>query len=146
VVDPIDNLHAVFAMCSITNEVTHPNIIAQEGITQLEDLGLLKTDTNVSQMAKRMVTCTHVVEGRVLLRMVMIKWLRTLVWWARDQQKRGLALNAVNFDAVAMNQASEMKTLRSGEQAEKEQSILDLGKFDPDNFDLHEDAFFNLLA
>jgi hypothetical protein len=44
-----------------------------------------------------------------------------------------------------MNQASEMKTLRS-KRAEKEPSITDLRKFDPDDFDLHEDAFLNLLA
>jgi hypothetical protein len=70
--DPIDNLHAVFAMCGITNEAMHTNIINQEGITQLEDLGVLETDTDVSKIARRMPTCTQV-EGRVLLRMVMIK-------------------------------------------------------------------------
>jgi hypothetical protein len=48
-------------------------------------------------------------------------------------------------DAAAMNQASEMKTLQR-ERAEKEPSITDLGKFDPDDFDSHEDAFLNLLA
>jgi hypothetical protein len=54
-------------------------------------------------------------------------------------------LDAAYFDAAAMNQASEMKTLRR-ERAEKELSISDLGKFDPDEFDPHEDAFLNLLA
>jgi hypothetical protein len=63
----------------------------------------------------------------------------------RDQQKRGLTLDAADFDAAAMNQASEMKALRR-ERAEKEPSITDLGKFDPDDFDSHEDAFLNLLA
>jgi hypothetical protein len=36
--NPIDNLPTVFAMCGITNEATHTNIINQEGFTQLEDL------------------------------------------------------------------------------------------------------------
>jgi hypothetical protein len=142
--DLIDNLHAVFVMCGITNEVTHMNIINQEGFTQLEDLGVLETNTNVSEMAKRMVTRTQA-EGRVLLRTVVIKWLQTLIWWVRDQQKRGLTLNAADFNAAAMNQASEMKTLRR-EREEKEPSITDLGKFDPDDFDSHEDMFLNLLA
>ena len=44
-----------------------------------------------------------------------------------------------------MNQASEMKSLRR-EIADKEPSIADLGKFDPDDFDADEDAFLNLLA
>jgi hypothetical protein len=63
----------------------------------------------------------------------------------RDWQKRGLTLSAADFDAGAMNQASEMKTLRR-KWAEKEPSITDLGKFNPNDFDSHEDAFLNLLA
>jgi hypothetical protein len=70
---PIDNLHAVFVMCGITNEATCMGIINQEGFTQLEHLGVLETDTDVSKMAKRMATHTQA-EGRMLLlRMVMIK-------------------------------------------------------------------------
>jgi hypothetical protein len=38
-----------------------------------------------------------------------------------------------------------MKTLRR-EQSDKEPSTGDLGKFDPDDFNAHEDAFMNLLA
>jgi hypothetical protein len=52
---------------------------------------------------------------------------------------------AANFNAKMMNQASEMKILRR-ELADKEPSIADLGKFDPNDFDAHEDAFLNLLA
>jgi hypothetical protein len=69
-----------------------------------------------------------------------------LVWWIRDQQKCGLALVAANFDAVAMNQVAEMKSLLTHELADKEPSIADLGKFDPNAFDTHEDVFLNLLA
>jgi len=32
------------------------------------------------------------------------------------------------------------------DMAEKEPSVSDLGKFDPDDFDAYEDAFMNLLA
>jgi hypothetical protein len=76
--NPVDNLDALFAMCGITNEATRMNIINQEGFTQLEDLGVRETDTNVSEMAKRMATRTQA-EGRVLLGAVMIKQLQTLV-------------------------------------------------------------------
>jgi hypothetical protein len=78
-VNPIDNLHAVFAMCGITDEALRMNIINQEGFTHLEDLGVLETDIHVSKMAKRMAMHTQV-EGRVLLGTVMIKQLQTLVW------------------------------------------------------------------
>jgi hypothetical protein len=109
--NPIDNLHAIFAMCGITDEAVHANIITQEGFTQLEDLGVLENDTDVSKMAKRMATRTQA-EGRVLLGTVVIKRLQTLVWWVRDQQKHGLTLSAADFDVGTMNQASEIETLR----------------------------------
>jgi uncharacterized membrane protein YgcG len=142
--DPIEELHAVLGTCGIVDEATRTNIINQEGFTQLQDLGVLETDSDVTEMAKRMATRTQA-EGRVLLGTVVIKRLQTLVWWIRDQQKRGQALIAANFNVEVMNQAAEMKTLRR-ERADKEPSISDLGKFDPDDFDAHEDAFLNLLA
>ena len=52
---------------------------------------------------------------------------------------------AANLNAETMNQASEMKILRH-KLADKEPSVTNLGKFDPDDFDAHEDAFLNLLA
>jgi hypothetical protein len=108
------------------------NIITQEGFTQLEDIEVLKMDYNVSKMAKRMAMHTQAA-GRVLLGTVMIKWLQMLVWWVRDQQKRGLALSAANFDAAtAMDQASKMKSLQH-EWAEKKLSVTSLGKLNPKN-------------
>jgi hypothetical protein len=142
--DPIAELNAVLETCGIDNAVTRTNIINREGFMSLEDLGVLEADDDVTEMAKRMATRTQA-EGRVLLGTVVIKRLQTLVWWVRDQQKHGLALVAANFDAAAMNQAAEMKNLRR-ELADKEPSVTDLGKFDPDDFDAHEDAFLNLLA
>jgi hypothetical protein len=113
------------------------NIIAQEGFTQLEDLGVLETNTNVTEMAKRMAACTQA-EGRVLHGTVVIKCLHTLFWWVRDNQKRGLPLVAVDSNATSMNQASKMKILRCELVADKEPSVTDLGKFDPDDFNVHE--------
>ena len=54
--DPIEELNAVFAMCGITDAGMRANIIAREGFTQLEDLGVLETDTDVTEMAKRMAS------------------------------------------------------------------------------------------
>ena len=70
--DPIGELHAVLMMCGINDAVTCANIIAQEGFTQLGNLGVLETDTDKTEMAKRMATRTQA-EGRVLLGTVMIK-------------------------------------------------------------------------
>jgi hypothetical protein len=143
-VNPIEELHSVLLMCGITNAATRTTIIEREGFTQLDDFGVLETDVDVSDMAKRMATRTQA-ECRVLLGTVVIKRLQTLIWWIRDHQKRGLTLSAADFDVAVMNAASEMKTLMH-ERLDKEPSLTDLGKFDPDDFDAHEDAFLNLLA
>jgi hypothetical protein len=56
-----------------------------------------------------------------------------------------LPLIANDFTIEMMADAAEMKTLRRKESDSK-LSVKDLGKFDPDDFDAHEDAFLNLLA
>jgi hypothetical protein len=86
----------VFKMCGVTDVVTRTNIINQEGFTTIEDLGVLKNDSDVSDMAKRMAS-RMLVEGRVQLGTVGIKRVQTLVWWVRDHQKRGLAIDAALF-------------------------------------------------
>ena len=85
--DPIGDLNAVLQTCSIEDQATCTNIINQEGFMELADLGVLETDTDVTEMAKRMAMHTQA-EGRVLLRMVMIKCLQSLVWWVQDHQKQ----------------------------------------------------------
>jgi hypothetical protein len=142
----MEELHSVFTTCGVTDEATRTLIFNHEGFTQLADLGVLETDKNVSErMSKTMANCTQA-EGRVILGTAVLKRLQTLIWWIRDQQKWGLALSAAGFTAETMSEAAtEMKTLRR-ERAEKEPSVTTLAKFDPDDFDAHEDAFLNLLA
>ena len=142
--DPIEELNMVFQTCGIADPATHNNIINREGFTSLEDLGVLEMDTDVSDMAKRLASRTQA-EGRVYLGTVIVKRLQMLVWWVRDHQKHGLPVNAADFNVQVMNQAAEMKSLKR-DMAEKEPSVSDLGKFDPDDFDAYEDAFLNLLA
>ena len=109
--DPIAELNSVLTRCGITNQAQCTTIINLEGFTEVSDLGVLETDSDVNEMAKRMASCT-VADGRVLLGTVVIKRLQTLVWWVRDRLKRGLPINANDFDADALTQASQMKTLR----------------------------------
>jgi hypothetical protein len=142
--DPIGELNAVFEICGVVDAGTRTNIINREGFTSLADLGVLETDTDVLEMAKRLASRTQA-EGRVYLGTVMVKRIQTLVWWVRDHQKRGLPVSAADFTVQAMNEAAEMKGLKR-DMAEKEPSVGDLGKFDPDDYDTFEDAFLNLLA
>ena len=142
--DPIAQLHLVFEVCGIIDGATRNNIINREGFTTIGDLGVLETDSDVSDMAKRMASWM-LAEGRVLLGTVVVKRLQTLVWWVRDHQKRGLDVDAVDWTADVMQEAAQMKSLKR-EMADKEPSVSDLGKFDPDDFDSFKDAFLNLLV
>ena len=101
-------------------------------------------DTDVTEMAKRMSSRTQG-EGRVNLRTVQIKRIQALVWWVHDRQKRGLDLDAALFDAAALEAARNQKRVEK-EREDADTSVKDLDKFDPDDFDIHEDAFLNLLA
>jgi hypothetical protein len=56
-----------------------------------------------------------------------------------------LCLNANEFTVATMASVAEMKTLRH-EMMDSKPSVKDLGKFNPDDFDAHQDAFLNLLA
>ena len=52
---------------------------------------------------------------------------------------------AADFDVAVMNTSMTSKSIEK-EQSHTDASIKDLIKFDPDDFEMHEDAFFNLLA
>jgi hypothetical protein len=70
-------LHAVFALCGIPGPATRALIMAHKGFT-LEDLGILETNMNITEMAKRSASRTQA-EGQMLLETVAIK--RLCVTW-----------------------------------------------------------------
>ena len=144
VVAPVPDLQVVFNICGITAEATRTRIIQNEGFGSLGDLSILESDSDVTDMAKRLASRT-VADGRVNLGTIQIKKLQALVWWIRDQIKHGQVLDAANFDVAALNSAMERKRVEK-ERESADVSVKDLGKFDPDDFELHEDAFLNLLT
>ena len=123
--DPIEELNAVFTTCGINDAGMRANIIAQEG---WEYLRVLETDMDVAEMAKRMASQMQA-EGRVLLGTVIIKCLQTLIWWVRYHQKRNLPLVAAQFNAEALSQAFEMRTLEK-ELSNEDPSVTDLALAD----------------
>jgi hypothetical protein len=52
---------------------------------------------------------------------------------------------AANFNADMIEETAALKLYRS-EQANREPPVTTLATFHPDDFDMHEDAFLNLLA
>jgi hypothetical protein len=49
-----EEVHAVLERCGVVAEATHNNIITREVFMQLVDFGVLKNDTDIPKMAKRM--------------------------------------------------------------------------------------------
>jgi hypothetical protein len=86
-----------------------------------------------------------VAEGKIILGTTVIKHLQTLIWWIRDQKKQNLPLEAADFNADMLEETAALKLFRS-EQATREPPVTTLAKFNPDDFDTHEDTFLNLLS
>ena len=59
--------------------------------------------------------------------------------------KHGQPIVAADFNAAAMHMSMEHKHIKK-ECGMTNASVKDLNKFNPDDFDVHEDAFLNLLA
>ena len=76
---------------------------------------------------------------------MVIKRIQALAWWIRDREKRNVALDANQFDAAALQAAMASKRVEE-ERSEAEATVKDLGQFHPDDFNMHESAFLNLLA
>ena len=121
-----------------TAVATRSCIIGNEGFTSVEDLVVLEMNTDVSDMAKCMASCT-VADGHVNLGTVQIKRIQALSWWVRDCRKHRQSIVAVDFNAAVMHTLMEHKHIEK-ERGMTDASIKDLNKFNLDDFDIHEDA------
>jgi hypothetical protein len=139
----LTELHAVFKTCGIVAEAERALLIARQNFNNLGDLGKLKDDKDITEMVKSMAS-RNAADGRAHFGIVVVKNIQT-AWWVRDCQKRNVALHAADFDTDALDEAAVMKDLYK-ERVAKEPSLMALVKFDPEDFDTHEDAFLNLLS
>ena len=142
----LNDLRTVLDRCGIAPVATRDLLIAAEGFTSIASLGVLETDQDVTDMAKRLQSRTQA-EGRVLLGTVQIKNLQALAYWVRDKQMRGQAINVNDWTAAGIADVRRTKGARKeAKEAQKEPSVKDLGTFDPVFFETYEEAFLNLLA
>jgi hypothetical protein len=68
--NPLDvaELHAVFQTCGIANQATRrAQIIGREGFTSLASLGKLKSDSDITEIAKLRMAHRTIADGRVQL-------------------------------------------------------------------------------
>ena len=140
---PNADVHAALIECDIRQERDRNRIISNEGFQTLRDIGIMETDADVADMAKRLASRPQA--SRVNLGTVQIKRIQALVWWIHDCQKHLIALDVNNFTPDTLERAIENKRIQK-EQASAEVTTKDLSKFDPDNYEIHEDAFLNMLS
>jgi hypothetical protein len=131
--------------CGIVTQAAHNNLIANEGFTLIESMSCMTNDNDVNEMAKCSMSRT-VMDGHVIMGTVAIKQIQGLVFWIKDHRFHGLPITAEAFTVEEMENAMTNKEYRKEMAQAMELSVKDLGKFNPDDFEIHEDAFINLLA
>jgi hypothetical protein len=137
------DIHAVLANCGFANVVDHMCIINNEGFQLIADFGVLE-DKDVFEMVKRLGNCM-VAAGHVNVGAIQVKKLQALCYWVCDQQKHGQGTTQDDWDDDMVMAMIEKIHIKKG-QDNGNVSVMDLGKFNPDDFKTHETAFINLLA
>jgi hypothetical protein len=143
------DIHAVLVICGYANVVDHTSIINNEGFQSIVDFGLLE-DKDVFEMVKRLGNRT-VAAGHVNIRAIQVKKLQALCHWVHlcylvcDQQKHGQGITQDDWDDDTVMATIEKMFIKKGQDTGNVLAV-DMGKFNPDNFETHETAFINLLA
>lgn len=137
-------VHAVLQVCGITNVAQRNLLIQNEGFQTLEDISDMEGDQDVLELSKRSGSRT-IGDGRVLLSTVTIKRLQGLVWWIHDRIKHQRPLVAADFTPDVMRMAMTRKRYEKQMSEATPPAVKDLGKFNPDDFDVQEDSFLIFL-
>jgi hypothetical protein len=137
------DIHAVLAICGFANVVDCTSIINNEGFQSIADFGILE-DKDVFEMVKHLGNRT-VVAGRVNVGAIQVKKLQALCYCVHDQQKHGQGITQDDWDDDTVMVTIEKMRIEKGRDTGNV-SVMDLGKFNPDDFETHETAFINLLA
>jgi hypothetical protein len=137
------DIHAVLVICGFANVMDHTSIINNEGFQSIADFGILE-DKDMFEMVKclgnRMVAA-----GRVNVGAIQVKKLQALCYWVRDQQKHGQGITQDDWDNDTVMVTIEKMRIEKGRDTGNV-LVMDLGKFNPDDFETHETVFINLLA
>ena len=140
----ISGIHTVLAVCGVVDPYICNLIRTGEGLTSIADFDVFDSDRDVVDMAKSLSSCT-IINVRVNLVTVHIKNIQALVWCINDRQKSGQDLDPAKFDQVTMLAAIQSKRIEK-DQPYSDVATITLEKFDPDNFETHEDFFMNMLS
>ena len=140
-----DSVHQALRVCGVTALSARKVFIEVEGIDNLEALGTLNGDTDVTEMAKRMAS-RPANAGKVILGTMQIKRLQALVYWVKDHEKRQITLDADLWTP------EELKATIARKEAEHnfekvDVTIVDPGKCRTDvGWDSWQIGFMNKLS
>ena len=139
------DLHQVLTVCGVQDQNVRQQIIDGKGFAALEDIAILEGDADVTEMAKRMAA-RPAANNRVFLATTVIKKIQGLVWWVRDQRKLNQDIDPVLFTPAMLAESMKKKRIQKELSGATDASASELPKFDPDDYDTHEDAFLNFLS
>ena len=132
-------------VCQV-DQVQHgiEGIIVREGFDTPDLFAtMLTNDQAVGDMAKRLSNLPN--NWRADLGGVPIKCLQALAWWMHDKLRHGQAIDPNDWTPAVMDVALATMLVQ-GEVDTDDPQEKDLAKFDPLEFEVHEDAFLNHLA
>ena len=134
----IAGIHTVLDVCGVVDPDNHNLICTGEGLTSIADFGFFDSDRNVVDVVKRLSSRT-MNNVRITIGTVHIKKIQGLVWWINDRQKFGQDLDPTKFDQATMLAAMQLKRIEKY-QPPSNVATITLEKFDPYNFETHEDS------
>jgi hypothetical protein len=114
-----------------------------EGFQLIVDFGVLE-DKDMFEMVKRLGNRT-VAASRVNVGAIQVKKLQAFCYWVCDQQKHGQGITQDDWDDDTVMVMIKKMHIKKGRDTGNV-LVMDLGKFNPDDFETHETVFINLLV
>jgi hypothetical protein len=139
------DIHHVLTVCGFANKNQHTHIINNEDFQLVADFGLLDGEKDMFEMVRHLVGHTTDAAGCVYVGTILVKKLQALCYWVHDHQKHGQAINHNDWDEAAGQETIEMMHIKKGRDTDNV-SVSDLGKFNPEDFEMYKMAFIDLLV
>jgi uncharacterized membrane protein YgcG len=135
----LEILQEAFMVCGLDEEKV-VQLVENERLESLSQFAGLE-DEDIRGMAKANAGRTEG-NGKVVLTMHEQRSLIALLHWCKDRLRRGLILEGFDDD----QRVSSMVRVRLTKEKHDDPSVSELGKFDPDLYDIHEQKFLTFVS
>jgi hypothetical protein len=122
----VDGIRVALTLCGATNN--QRDAIVEEGFTSMEHLLIMK-DKEVESMMTN-ITRLRANQGGIRIGGVLTKKVKALVYWAKEQQRQGLDLDANQFTQAKLTETLSRMMVETGEDDSKPEP--------PAKFDVHK--------